>query len=437
MEPSGLLARVVQRNPQLVAAAVALHQEGRIPPNTWLFDLDAVAHNARLEADGAAALGLRTYFMTKQHSRNPMVTWVALDQGLGKAVAVDMQCAYALSRYRIPVGHIGHLNQIPRHAMPRALDLDPEVVTLYSEEAAASVSVVAGARGSTQDVLLRVHAPGDEFFAGQEGGFPLDTVVESARRIAELPNVRVAGVTSFPCVHYDFDDGGSPRLTPNLRTLLRAAERLERELGLRGGQINAPGNTSVITMRMLRDAGATHVEPGHGVLGSTPAHIALGTLPEMPAYVYVSEVSHHHGSAAYAFGGGFYTVNNRSGNGATELTALVGRDADATLQNAVPCARIDQIIDYHAPLLDGARCRVGDTVVMAFRTQTHMTRSYTAAVSGVARGAPALEGLFDHASTLLDARCDPVAPAEAQAQVDHVRDAYRTRGPEPVTHEPH
>ena len=57
--------------------------------------------------------------------------------------------------------------------------------------------------------------------------------------------------------------------------------------------------------RRLAEAGATQVEPGHGLTGTTPLH-AVEDLPELPAVVYVSEVSHLHGGEAYCFGGGLY-----------------------------------------------------------------------------------------------------------------------------------
>ena len=58
-------------------------------------------------------------------------------------------------------------------------------------------------------------------------------------------------------------------------------------------------------MKPLAEAGATQVEPGHGLTGTTPLH-ALEDLPEIPAVVYVSEVSHLHRGEAYCFGGGLY-----------------------------------------------------------------------------------------------------------------------------------
>ena len=54
-----------RRNPRLVEAAIALHQAGRIPANTYLIDLDAVEENARIIADEACRLGLPAFAITK------------------------------------------------------------------------------------------------------------------------------------------------------------------------------------------------------------------------------------------------------------------------------------------------------------------------------------------------------------------------------------
>jgi hypothetical protein len=51
--------------------------------------------------------------------------------------------------------------------------------------------------------------------------------------------------------------------------------------------------------------GATHGEPGHALTGTTYLH-AHSRQPEIPAMVYVTEISHLEGNQAYAFGGGTY-----------------------------------------------------------------------------------------------------------------------------------
>src|SRR5262249_28073799 len=171
---------------------VQLHQDGRVPAGSWLFDLDAIDANARAIATEARRLGLHTYLMTKQLGRNPFVAAVALNAGLEKTVAVDIRCARLLWRYRIPVGHIGHLNQIPMHEVRAALEMRPDYVTVYSVAAARRVAEAARAIGTPQDLLLQVYAPEDIYFPGQEGGFRTTEMVAAAREIAAPPDRDIA-----------------------------------------------------------------------------------------------------------------------------------------------------------------------------------------------------------------------------------------------------
>jgi predicted amino acid racemase len=415
------LKRLVERNPALLETALTLHQRGEIPPNTWVIDLDAIAENARSLAREAQRLGLQTYVMSKQHGRNPYVNHVALAAGLHKTVAVDIQGALQMRRYGTPIGHIGHLTQVPRHQIADAVGMRPDVITVYNVEHAEWISAEARAQGIVQDVLLRVYADGDVFFDGQQGGFHEPEVPAAVARIQGLGGVRIAGVTAFPCVRYNRGSGDPADLTPNFHTIARAAATM-RGLGVDVTQVNAPGNTSAITMPMLAEAGATHVEPGHGLLGTTPSHAFVDGLPERPAYTYVSEISHHFGGRGYAYGGGLfqdiYDPDHR-------YQALVGSTWEAAGANAVDYHReIEQIIDYHAVLEQGDRCRPGDTVLFGFRTQMQMTRSYIAPVSGISAGEPELHHLFDHADTALDSRFEPVPLDEVRQEVDRVVEQY-------------
>jgi predicted amino acid racemase len=418
-----LLERIVERNPNLIEAAVRLHQAGVIPPNTWLYDLDVIADNARALARGARENGLTTYIMTKQYARNPMVSMTAISQGMHKTVAVDIHGAKMMHRYGVPVGHIGHLNQIPMFDVARALDIQPEVITVYTVEAARRISEAAVRKGLTQDVLVRVYRPGDVFFAGQEGGFREQDVVDAARQIQRLPGVQVVGVTSFPVVSYSYRE--PMHLNPNMATIVRAASQLERELGIHVKQINAPGNTSTQTFGLLKSAGATHVEPGTGLLGTSAGHIVNGDAwVEKPSYVYVSEVSHHWEGRAYAFAGGLWSLMHGSVGPGWPRVALVGSDPKAVFDNPLPYDHMDQIIDYHIPLEHGERARIGDTVVMGIGTQAQMTRSHTAAVSGTSTGRLKVWGIFDHATTQLDSEYNPVPPAQVKQQLRELVELY-------------
>lgn len=420
-----LFERIMERNPGLIEAAVRLHQDGKVPTSSWLFDLDAVAHNARVLAAEARRLGLTTYVMTKQHARNPMVTRVALSQGLDKTVAVDVFGAKLLSRYGIPLGHVGHLNQIPKHEIGRVLDMNPDLITVYSVEAASQIDRIAREKGRTQDLLVRVWKPGDVFFPGQEGGFREEEMIDAARQIKQLGNVRIVGVTSFPVLYYNFTHSNEEvRFNPNMQTITGAAQRLREELDLDISVINAPGNTSHATLAILREGGATHVEPGHGLLGTTPSQIVGNDHPELPTYVYVTEVTHHHEGRGYAHAGGLWTLLGKFLDERWKMRALVGTDPEAAKQNVVDYEHMDQIIDYHAALVPGDRCRVGDTVVFPMYTQAHMTRALIVPVSGISTGKPVVCGIFDHAATMVDENFDPLPSAEVRARLNELVTQY-------------
>ena len=137
----------------------------------------------------------------------------------------------------------------------------------------------------------------------------------------------------------------------------------------------------------------TQVEPGHGLTGTTPIH-AYEELPELPGYVYVSEISHFYGGKPYCYGGGMYIDPVFD---PYEVKACVGREADAALQNRISCEMPDaKAIDYYGILQPekGQKAEVGDTVVFGFRAQMFVTRAYVAAVSGISKGRPKVEGIY-------------------------------------------
>lgn len=414
-----LAERMLETNPKLIDAAVELHQLGALPANSFLFDLDVVAENARMQAAEATKLGLTTYLMTKQIARNPLVTRVALANGIDKTVAVDVQCARMLTRYGIPIGHIGQINQIPKHQIDWVIDQHPDVITVYSRQAAEWVSAAAAKIGRLQHVLVRVWGDDDVFFDGQEGGFFEDDVVEAVRAIDALPNIVVVGATSFPSMEYSFDAARFPvQPLPNFATVRRALERARAELGLELPVLNAPGNTSVATMQTMKEAGATQIEPGHGLCGTTIPQMMLGGDHERPAYLYVSEISHHFRDYAYAFGGGIWALLGPLFK-TWEWTAFVGTTPEAARNNPVGYAHIDQVMDYVLPLRPAERCQIGDTVAFPVYAQAQMSRAYTVAVSGVQSGQPIIEGIFDHAATMLDERLMPLPVEVARERIDY------------------
>jgi predicted amino acid racemase len=180
-----------------------------------------------------------------------------------------------------------------------------------------------------------------------------------------------------------------------LQTLVSAVQILERELGSPIEQINAPGMTACCSLPLLAEHGATHGEPGHALTGTTPAHVT-GEQPEVPAVVYVSEISHLYSGQAYFFGGGLYDRGRIR-------HALVGRDAEGKLPPVRRAAGVPLgNIDYHGSITPAAGddMRVGDTAVLAFRMQMFVSRAYLAVVRGVERNRLEVVALFDSSNQL-------------------------------------
>ncbi|MEW1821168.1 alanine racemase [Arthrobacter sp. NPDC080031] len=380
-----------RRNPALLQAAARFHQNGQIPANTYVIDLDAVTRNAAAISAEASRLSLTPFAMTKQIGRNPDASRAIAAGGIDKAVGVDLECAIAAATGGLRTGHLGHLVQIPRHRAAEAAALEPFYWTVFSEVKAAEAGAAALAQGRVQDVLLRIQAPGDRFYRGHEGGFDATDVVAAADRIDAIGGVRFAGITTFPATLFDAATGAA-RSTPNLATLTTALRALERA-GRQDVQVNAPGTTSASILATLAEAGATQVEPGHGLTGTTPIH-AVQDLVEEPAIAYVSEVSHLWNGDAYVFGGGLY-VDPVLG-GSTTSALFVAPDTDAV---TAPELRVDMpaadAIDYYATVpLGDHRAQPGDTVLFGFRPQVFVTRALTAGIAGLSTGTPTVAGIW-------------------------------------------
>jgi predicted amino acid racemase len=390
-----LLDVTLNRNPSLIEAAVALHRCGRIAPNTYVIDLDVLESNARLLATTARDLGMKLYFVTKQFGRNPLAI-AATARHLPLATAIDFPEALRLRASGAGLGNVGHLVQIPERSIAELLTWKPEVVTVYSYDKAASLSRAATAQGMVQRLLLRVTSPGDEVFPGQEGGIPVDQVVSVAHQIEEqLPGVAVEGVTSFPCLAFD-PARGAFCPTPNLSTLRKAREALE-QAGIPVPQLNAPSGTCVTSLPLLRELGVTHGEPGHALTGSTPLHAADHEQPEVPAMIYVSEVSHVIADGRPAvFGGGFY----RRGNVGSGLVFGAGDDHLRLRVTDLDPSYIDYYRVLERPPRP-SRVHVGDTVVFGFRAQVFVTNSQVAVIAR-GSGEPELLGTYDPFGRQLD-----------------------------------
>lgn len=375
-------------------SVVGLHQRAELPPNCYVIDLDALEVNTKLLMSKAKSLDLTVYAMTKQLGRAPGALAAMADGGVDGFVAVDMACARPIVGNGHHLGHIGHLVQIPAAEASEAASMKAAYWTVFSPNKAVEASKAASQLGVTQDLLVRIYGPGDEFYAGHEGGVFVDDLDSMIDHIDSLPSVRFAGLTTFPALLYDSDSGGA-RTTPNIATVVDAIENIKRKRrNLDELVVNAPGTTSSGVLEQLAEVGATQVEPGHGLTGTTPLH-AVSDLPEKPAVCYLSEVAHLFNGHPYCFGGGLY-VDPVFGD--YQVKTIVAHEpsevSSAPLQVEMPSTAA---IDYYAKL-ESQTSRVvaeGASVVFGFRIQAFVTRAYVAGVSGVGSGNPEVAGIWD------------------------------------------
>ncbi len=385
------LSTLQRRNPAFLRAAMALHADGSVPANSYVLDLDTVTENARLMSEAAAGLGLTVLAMTKQVGRNPHFCRAVRAGGITAGVAVDMPCARALAAGGLRLGHLGHLVQVPGHEADEAAAMEPDFWTVFSEAKASQAAAASCRIGREQDVLLRIHAPGDTFYLGHQGGFEAASVLAAADYVDSLDGARCAGVTTFPALLFSPEEAAVGP-THNLGTLQRAAEVL-RSSG-RAVQVNAPGTTSSATFATLAAAGATQVEPGHGLTGTTPLHATTDDLPEAPAVAYVTEVSHNYGGRAYCFGGGLY-IDPVFPDYQVQALVAPGGDLDAAFLADAELPP-PSMIDYYGMLTPpaGRQIQPGDTVVFGFRIQAFVTRGYIVPIEGVRGGSPRTLGIW-------------------------------------------
>lgn len=377
------LEKTMKRNRALIEAAFDYHKSGRILPDSFIVDVDSFLANAKKILEMAQKHNFRMYFMLKQVGRNPYLAKELVKLGYCGAVVVDFKEAQLMMEHQIPIGNVGHLVQIPDKLVQQIVAYEPEVITVYSLEKVKTINCAAAALGKTQGIMLRVYDSRDLIYSGQSAGIHIDLVARMAGKIAaECHHVKIMGVTSFPCFLYD---ESRQDIVPqkNLETVL-AAQRVLEQLGHGDLIVNTPSTTCVRTIEKMAEHGGNCGEPGHGLSGTTPIH-GYQDMEELPAVVYVSEISHNFINRAYCYGGGHYRRSH------VELALTGGTFAQARVMAVTPPA--DESIDYHFALSE--QCPVGDTVIMAFRFQMFVTRSDVVLVQGIHKGKPEIQGIYD------------------------------------------
>ena len=371
---------VNRRNRSLVDFAVKLHQDGEILPDTYVVDLDAVIQNAKYMSEIANKENVELYYMLKQIGRNPFIARaLAENTDIKKAVVVDYKEALRMMEEGLSLGNVGHLVQIPDALLEKIISYGTDYITVYSLEKVQQIIRVANRLKKHQKLLLKVIEKGDNIYDGQYGGFHLSDLDEVIAIVKESEWVEIGGLTSFPCFLFDGKENIIP--TNNMKTVKKAKEILEKE----GIQpiLNMPSATCSVTIPEIRKLGGHQGEPGHALTGTTPLH-AVQDLPEIPALVYVSEISHNLDGHSYFYGGGYYR------RGHFKNVEVV--DADNVAFDVVLPLK-DESIDYYIETKN--EHRVGATVIGSFRTQIFVTRSDLAIVSGLQSGEPHLVGIYD------------------------------------------
>ncbi len=372
----------IRRNPRLIEAAFDLHRRGRILPDSYVLDFDAILDNAAAIKRAADVQGLSLYAMTKQIGRNPLIAAELVKLGFAGIVAVDFNDALAMMNAGVKLAHVGHLVQVPRGLFTQVIKYGVSRVTVYSIEKAREIAEIARDLGKTQSIMVRVWDDDSLIYEGQHGGVKLCELEGFGEEVQKLDGVRLEGVTAFPAFIYD-KERGETVATPNAALVIKARDMLT-EMGFDINEVNMPSANALNSLKLAASLGATHVEPGHALTGTTPFN-AYHECDEIPALVYVSEVSHNQNSHAYCYGGGHYRRSEIK-------NALVGENVISARKVEISAPSMESI-DYYFRLSE--RATISETVVAAFRTQIFTTRSRVVLLSGVNSGKTEILGVFN------------------------------------------
>ena len=240
-----------RRNPRLIEAAIALHQSGQLPANTYVIDLDAVEDNARVISTRAASLGLTVMAMTKQMGRNEsfamrscgeelreasLSIWNALWRRSARAWSLGISATWSRFRNGRPTARPGCRRPGGRSSTPKRRPKPRRLQRVWEGAAAPRPhprrerSILPRARGRVSRFRNRRGRGG----ARQDSGRPL-------RRDND-----------FPALLFDAASR-TVRPTPNLELCDGRPRRWRARI--QGIEINAPGTTSSATLNALGGTG--------------------------------------------------------------------------------------------------------------------------------------------------------------------------------------
>lgn len=376
------LDKLIERNPALAEYAFESVNEGSIIPDTYILDLDVIKENGRKMVEAAKPLGIDLYFMLKQIGRNPLIGKALIEVGFKGAVTVDYKEALVMIDGGVHISNVGHLVQIPKHALKKILASKPDYVTVYSIKKIEEINKVCKELNLKQKLLIRVTDDDSHLYSGQIAGFNTSELKDVVKKIEELENVEVGGITAFPALLYS-ETENDILPTENINAKERAIKILD-ELGYKDINVNLPSATCCHSLPLLAKLGAKSGEPGHGLTGTTPLH-KHNNEAENVGYCYVSEVSHNFKDKAYCYGGGTYRRGHME-------NCLVGKSYKDAMRAKITPPDMDSI-DYHFEI--DRNFDVSDIVLTCFRAQVFTTRSNVAVVKGLSIGKPELLGTYN------------------------------------------
>ncbi|SHO43933.1 alanine racemase [Anaerocolumna xylanovorans] len=381
------LETLTKRNRELIAFADSSHKKGEIQPDSYILDIDTILYNAAIIKKEADQYGIELFFMLKQIGRNPYIAKRLVELGYKGAVAVDFREAQIMMEHGIPICHAGHLVQIPRMLLKEFLEYGIEYITVYSLEKAQEINEILKESGKKQKILLKFVDEACMIYPSQESGFQIGEIETITKELSGLSSVEIAGVTAFPAFLYQ-EESQSIEILHNCEVLETAARYLEEHFK-RKIERNLPSCSQKSLMKTIHERKGTQAEPGNALAGTTPNNFD-GSAEEIPAILYLTEISHNYEGKSYCYGGGLYS------RGKAKKALVCKEDIQELVDVNMPCS---ENIDYYFSLeYEG---RVSSTVIMCFRTQIFDTRSQVILVEGLREHAPKIIGRYDSQGKLL------------------------------------
>lgn len=358
------LKRLLDTNKAFVDASLDLYKKGLILPDSYCIDVDMFLENAKNILNEAKKYNINLFYMLKQVGRNPYLAKKLEDLGYKGAVCVDFKEVEVMMKNNLKLCNIGHLVQIPKNMLSRVIEYGVEIITVYSYDMIKEISNIALSLNKTQDIMLRILDENSEIYPGQEAGFSVNEIKELIPKLKDLKGVKLNGITSFPCFLYSHDEK-CIKETNNLFSVLEVNEFLKNQ-NLYVKHINLPSVSTVENIKKIYSYGGTDAEPGHALTGTTPLNIDSGI--EIPAYLYISEISHVFKNNSYFYGGGYYPRGHMK-HGYIDNKIVNVNNFNATN------------IDYYLSL--EGKYNIFDPIILCFRTQMFVTRSDIVLIEGI------------------------------------------------------